>query len=166
MRNAILNPALALLAAIASLSATGCVNDAEEDSHASMADSVSYEQRVAFDNGQDLWWGNRPSSYSFRISRTCVCSPHSYLEIFVGDDKVVKVDTVEGESGLEDIQAFNPAPDMDQLFRVIQQYLINPEYVVKAAYDDKVGYPTSVVIHLAGNPQEPVAEFRISEFRL
>jgi hypothetical protein len=166
MRNTILNTTLALMAAVAALLSTGCVNDAEKESRDSMADSMNYEQRVAFDNGQDLWWGDRPSSYSFRISKTCVCGPHSYLEIFVGDDKVVKVDTLEGEAGLEDIQAFNPAPDIDQLFREIQQFLINPEYVVKATYDDKIGYPTSVVVHLAGNPEEPVAEFQISDFRL
>jgi hypothetical protein len=162
MRKAILQLAIAAMAAFF---ATGCLNNEDAAAPTAQADSANLEQKLAFKAGQDLWKESRPSAYSYQLSRNCFCFPYGWMEIFVDGDKVVKVDTIAGVEGPYDLESFHNAPSVDEVFNQIEGYLNNPEYEVKASYDARLGYPTSVKIHHLPDFNEADAEFQIASLR-
>lgn len=153
------------LAALAVFSGTGCVTEGEPEASAALTDTLNQAQRIAFRGGRDLWNSTKPDSYSFQLSRNCFCFPYGWMEVYVDEGKVVKVDTVAGVEGPYDFESFDNAPDMEDIFDQVEGYLNNPEYEVIAEYDAKMGYPLSVLIHHLPGYHDADAEFRIASFR-
>ncbi|MDB5051032.1 MAG: hypothetical protein JWO30_4103 [Fibrobacteres bacterium] len=162
IRKAILQLAIAAMAAFFT---TGCMNDEDPAAPTAQADSANMEQKLAFKAGQDLWKESRPPAYSYQLSRNCFCFPYGWMEIFVDGDQVVKVDTIPGVEGPYDLESFDKAPSVEEVFKQIEGYLNNPEYEVTASYDDKLGYPTSVKIHHLIGYNDEDAEFQIASLR-
>jgi hypothetical protein len=164
MRNAISTLTLILTLAGA-LITTGCLNNEDPAQDTKYAGSSAPEQGSAFREGKAAWSASKPPSYSFQLSRNCFCFPYGRMEVFVDADKVVKVDTIPGVEGPYDIDSFQYAPNIDEVFGQIEGYLNNPEYEVRAQYDAKMGYPTSVKIHHVKEYMDADAEYEIASFR-
>ena len=164
MRNLISTLTLMLTLA-AAIVTTGCLNNEDAAQENKYAGSSTQEQGKAFVDGRAAWTSSKPPSYSYQLSRNCFCFPYGWMEVYVDADKVVKVDTIDGVEGPYDLDSFKYAPNMDEVFNQIEGYLNNPEYEVKASYDDKMGYPKTVKIHHLKDYMDADAEFLIASFR-
>jgi hypothetical protein len=166
MRKAFVKTIHITLIAVAALSATGCLNNEDvQDQGPSSSLVANATEKKAFEASLELWQKSKPPAYSFQLSRNCFCFPYGRMEVYVDGDQVVKVDTIEGVEGPYDLESFHSAPNMDDVFGQIETFLNNPEYEVKAIYNEKLGYPTSVQIHHLLNYTDADADFQIASFR-
>ncbi|GEM_PF-5437214 len=160
------NVFLILSLATAAFFTTGCLNNEEQTPAESNSTLIASDNpKVAFKAGQEIWADAKPTSYSYQLSRNCFCFPYGRMEVFVDQDEVTKVDTIQGVEGPYDLESFRNAPNIDQVFGQIQGFLNNPDYEVKASYDAKMGYPISVKIHHVMNYVDADADFQIANFR-
>jgi hypothetical protein len=164
MRNAITTFTLMITLASAMLT-TGCLNNEDATQENKYAGSSTPEQAKAFTEARATWEASQPPSYNYQLSRNCFCFPYGWMDIYVDGGKVVKVDTIEGVEGPYDLDAFQYAPNIDDMFEQIETFLKDPEYEVKASYDGKMGYPLTVKIHHLKEYLDADAEFQIASFR-
>lgn len=166
MRKAFVKTIHITLIATAALLATGCLNNQDVmDEVATSSLVANSAEKKSFEASQELWQKSKPPAYSFQLSRNCFCFPYGRMEVFVDNDQVVKVDTISGVEGPYDLESFHNAPNMDDVFHQIESFLDNPDYEVKARYNEKLGYPTSVQIHHTLNYTDTDADFQIASFR-
>lgn len=102
--------------------------------------------RKEYDRALGRWQAAGIRDYGFRVLMNCYCFPMGWLDVEVEDGAVAAVDSVPGRLAQLDKDQFGLAPTVDHLFETVRAHLANPDFLVEAEYDEKLGYPRSVVI--------------------
>ena len=112
------------------------------------------------------WVANRPDSYEFVMTRSCLCSADFMRPVLV----VVSGMTVTGRTRIDDGSPL-PAewdtsfPSIDGLFDLMDDARMRHYAAVNAVYDTVAGYPTSVLLDYQANVADDESHYAVSAFR-
>jgi hypothetical protein len=135
--------ALGLLLALA---AAACSDENVTGTSAQFADDRA-RTRSLLVAARQVWRVAGPRDYRFRFRQSCFCAPAVTAPVLLTVRGAEVVSAVYAEDGRtvapSDLGRY---PSVEELFTRVEQAIATEAYEIRASYDPRLGYPTSVFV--------------------
>jgi hypothetical protein len=134
--------ALALLVALAA----SCSDEGITGTSSQFADDRG-RTRSELLAARQVWRVAGPRDYRFRFRQSCFCAPAVTAPVLVTVRGAQVVSAVYAEDGrpvaASDLGRY---PSVEELFSRVEQAIATEAYEIRASYDPRLGYPTTVFV--------------------